>query len=74
MQMVPQDCCRRLAPSAGGYRQDGERWTCPDCGTEFVHDNDEAEGPAWWPVERDDTPHQPYYDEVDDAARFPADA
>ena len=33
-----------------GYRQDGDRWTCP-CGKVYVHCCDEAEG-CWWEPRR----------------------
>jgi hypothetical protein len=40
-------CCEKLVPSAGGYRQEGEVWTCPKCGSRWVHVVEESEG-AWW--------------------------
>lgn len=30
-----------------GYRQDGEKWTCPVCGEVWVFCADEAEGGIW---------------------------
>lgn len=49
--------CEKSAPFGflvSGYRQDGERWTCPDCGKVWVHLCDEAEGCSWHPAK-----HQP---------------
>lgn len=42
--------CEASAPPGfliSGYRQDGERWTCPDCGAVWIHSCDEAEGCRW---------------------------
>lgn len=42
--------CENSAPPGfltSGHRQDGERWVCPDCGAQWVHACDEAEGCSW---------------------------
>lgn len=48
------DCEKSARPGflTDGYRQDGERWTCPDCGKVWVHACDEAEGCSWVPAPR----------------------
>jgi hypothetical protein len=43
----PYACCRAAVPSAGGDRQEGERWTCPTCGRVWGHWVEEAEGAGW---------------------------
>jgi hypothetical protein len=51
----PRHNCERYAPPdflTSGHRQPGERWTCPKCGTVWVHDCDEAEGCCWVPAKR----------------------
>lgn len=45
---IARSCCRKGAPSAGGSRPEGDRWRCPTCGTEWVHETDESEGSAWF--------------------------
>ena len=38
-----------------GYRQNGERWTCPICRQVWMHFCDEAEGCYWEPQHRRQT-------------------
>lgn len=40
-------CCDKLRPSAGGKRQEGEHWDCPECGSEWIHLTGEASDPGW---------------------------
>jgi hypothetical protein len=44
--------CETHAPRGfllSGDRIDGEVWTCPRCGQEWVHECDEADGCTWTP-------------------------
>lgn len=34
-------------PELPGSHKEGQRWTCPECGTVYVHICDEAEGCLW---------------------------
>lgn len=39
-------CCKRGVPPSN-TAQDGEAWTCPKCGTKWIHICDEADGCCW---------------------------
>jgi len=41
------NCCSDNAPETSGYRQDGEKFSCPECGKVWQWIEDEAEGGYW---------------------------
>lgn len=45
----PNPCCLTRVPKLDFTRLTGDEWRCDLCGTEWVWDDDEAEGGAWWP-------------------------
>ena len=50
--MTTNNCnCEQHAPAGfltSGFRHDGERWTCPNCGKEWMHYCGEDEGCCWF--------------------------
>lgn len=46
-ETTTSQCCRDNVPPAGGLHQEDERWSCPECRTQWVHVIEESEG-AWW--------------------------
>ena len=51
------DCdCQENEPEPGwlisGYRQDGDRWKCPNCRRVYIHNCNEAEGCEWVLVDK----------------------
>lgn len=44
---VSDDCCSDNLPESSGFRQGGERFTCPECHTVWEWVDDEAEGGYW---------------------------
>lgn len=57
-QVRAHDCEASAAPGwlTSGYRQNGERWKCPDCGRRWVHVCDEADGCQWIQMDTNITP------------------
>jgi len=51
----PPVCCAKAVRvdtwAMSGYRQDGDKWTCPKCSRVWEHVCDEASGCGWEPVE-----------------------
>ena len=44
---VSDDCCSDNLPEHSGFRQDDDRYKCPECHKEWVWVEDEAEGGYW---------------------------
>jgi hypothetical protein len=40
-------CCEKNLPALNSWCRDEQRWTCPICGTVWLHVCDEAEGCFW---------------------------
>lgn len=47
----PPRCCeaelRKAGKAYSGHNQEGERWVCPACQSEYEYSEDEAEGGGW---------------------------
>lgn len=44
-------CCEDNVPELSFIRPNGETWRCPVCDRQWLWDEDEAEGGAWWPLD-----------------------
>jgi hypothetical protein len=48
---VSEMCCEKYAPEFSGFRQEGDRFTCKDCGAVWEWTIDESNGSCWEEVD-----------------------
>jgi hypothetical protein len=48
---VSEMCCEKYEPEFSSFRQEGERFTCKDCGTVWEYVIDESQGSYWEDVD-----------------------